>query len=220
LKSSYYKDKIFLNFKKELPINKDFYLNFEGDINKSIMWKSDLKEIEISFPYKIKGFTTISFKINGILKKIKVYNIDDFPKNLIKIKGGLKLNRICDFDLRLISDASEWVIKKGESMVYLDMIQHENFKVYIDDYLLFEQKIIYHNFLPKLTILNEPLRIKISQSFHEDVSIKFKNKKEIWIIPQGKTETFLTYDKGLRLLEIENVKNAICENSSWVHIIK
>jgi hypothetical protein len=218
--TSYVKDKIFFNIKKSLPLKKDTSLKFEGDINKTIFWRQNTKEIDINFPYQVKGYTTLTFKINGVLKRIKVFNVDDFPRNLIKVKGGLKLNKSCEWDLRVVTDTKEWVIKKGEIFLYLDINENETFKIYIEDYLLFEQKILSSTYLPKLTIVDEPLRIKLSQAFYEDVSVKFKNKNDRWVIPQGQTEINLNYDKGIRLLEIEEIHNAVCDNLTWIYYIK
>jgi hypothetical protein len=220
IETIYKKDKIYLKIRNDIVSKKDIYLKIEGDINKNILWRANLKDIEITFPYKIKGFCILTFKVNNVIKKVKVYNLDDFPKNIIKIKDGLKLNKVCDFDLRVVSNTSEWIIKKGETMLYLDLSKHEVFKIFIEDFLLFEQKIPFQNFLPELIILNNPTRIKISQPFHEEVSIKFKNKKDIYIIPQGKTETLLNLEKGLRFLEIDEIKNAFYKNLNEIIEIK
>ncbi len=220
INTSFIKDKIFFKIKKSLPLKKDTSLKFEGDINKTIFWRQNTKEIEINFPYQVKGYTTLIFKINGVVKRIKVFNIDDFPRNLIKVKGGLKLNKFCEWDLRVVTDTKEWIIKKGEIFLYLDLNENETFKVYIEDYLLFEQKIISSTYLPKLTIIDEPLRLKLSQAFYEDIFVKFKNKNERWIIPQGQTEINLNYDKGIRLLEIEEIHNAVCDNLMCIYHIK
>ncbi len=217
---SFTKDKIFFNLKRSIKLNKDTSIKFEGDLNKTVFWRQDTKEIDIHFPYQIKGFTNLTFKINGVLKKIKVFNKEDFPRNLIKVKGGIKLNKVCEWDLRIVTETSEWVIKKGEVFLYLDINNNETFKVYIDDYLLFEQKILTSTYLPKLTILENPLRVKISQSFYEDIILKFKNKPDRIIIPQGQTEIPLSYEKGIRILEIEEIINAICDNSTWIYYIK
>lgn len=214
------KDKIFLQIKKPLPLKKDTSLKFEGDINKTVFWRQNTKEIEISFPYQVKGYTTLTFKLNNIIKKVKVFNRDDFPKNLIKIKGGLKLNKICDWDLRLVTETKEWIIKKGDAFIYFDIESNETFKVYIDEYLLFEQKILASSYLPKITLLEDPLRIKLSQPFYENVVVKFKNINERWVITQGKTEVIINCDKGIRLLEIEDISNAISDNKSWIYHIK
>lgn len=220
INTSFIKDKIFLNIKKSLPLKKDTSLQFEGDLNKIVFWRQGTKEIDINFPYQVKGYASLTFKINGVVKRIKIFNREDFPRNLIKVKGGLKLNKVCEWDLRLVTETTESIIKKGEVFIYMDILNNENFQVYIDDYLLFEQKILSSTYLPKLTVLENPLRIKLSQPFYEDVVVKFKNRAERWVIPQGKTETNLSYDKGIRLLEIDEISNAICDNSSWIYYIK
>ena len=75
------------------------------------------------------------------------------------------------------------------------------------------------NYLPILSVLEKPLRLKLSQPFYEDISVKFKNKKERWIIKQGNTELLLPYT-GICKLLLEEVNNAIYEVESWIYHIK
>ena len=209
--------RILLNITKKKT--NDIILNFEGDINKSIIWKKEQDELIVSFPFKINGFTNITYKLNGSIKKAKIYNLDDFPKNIIKIKNGIKLNKPCDFDLKLISETKNILIKKGTIIIDTNISFDETFKLFIDDYLLFEQKILSVNYLPILSVLEKPLRLKLSQPFYEDISVKFKNKKERWIIKQGNTELLLPYT-GICKLLLEEVNNAIYEVESWIYHIK
>lgn len=216
----YNKDKVYLILKSHYPLKKDIDLKFEGDFNKIVYWRKDSKKIEISFPYQILGISLINFKLNNKLYKIKVINKEDFPKNFILVKGGIKLNKPCNFNLIIKTNKKEFEIKKGEIYLILDFDEIDNLKLYFEDIFIFEQKIVNIKYLPKITILENPLRIRISQIYYADVKIKFKNKEDIWIIPQGKTEVYLNYSSGIKLLEIEEIINASCDNNSGIFLIK
>ncbi len=218
IKTDYISDKIHIYLKRTVA-SLDVPINIEGDFNKNVIWKSGSKKLDISFPHLIKGNKTFVFKINGTNQTIKIYNREDFPKNIIKVNNGIKLNKSCSYDLRVLTKNKEYSIKKGESFLYEDFSDLEEISVFIEDFFLFKQTVRKNNYYPFLTILEKPLRVKISQPYYEEIKFKFKNDACVYIIPQGQTEATLTTEKGIRILEFEFVKNASYEKKhTIIHI--
>lgn len=211
----YNKDKITLTIHSDEFI-KNTILNIEGDLNKSIIWRNS-KQIETTFPFTIKGFTNLTFKINGELYKQKIYNRDDFPTNLIKIKDGFKLNKTCQWDLTVKNMNNIYTINKGD--FYLNNTQLiDKCYVYIEDFLLFEQDLNFINYIPHISILENPLRAKLSQPLQIEVSFKIKDKW--YIIKQNETEILLNIGVGLLNFKILEAKNATFDDKNYILYLK
>ena len=215
----YKKGKIYFTLISDTPMVKDYELSFEGDISKKVIWRAGETILNVNFVYQIIGFKLLNFKINGYKYTKFILDNSKFPSNLIKTKNGIRLNTHCIYDLKIKTNLEEAIIKKGniESIINLDGVHY--IQVYFKDKLLFEQYLKDSKFLPKLTITSNPLGIKLSQPYLEDVHIQLDNFDKMFTIPQGETFIEIPNKKGLMKIVIKSVENAIFDKDTYLFII-
>ena len=215
VKAYYMRDKLFLNISNKNGIVEDTILNIEGDLNKNIIWRKCVgdKNIEITFPFHITGFSTLKILINKKVFNLDVYNLEDFPKNFMKVKDGFKMNKSCIFDLKIKTLTNEIILKSGE--IYFNIINDSIISVYIKDYLLFEQDMTNISHLPIVSILSYPKpKVVLSHIFSE--TIKFKIKNKWYIIEAGKISVDIKLNKGIHNIVIYDTINCIFDKKSCV----
>jgi hypothetical protein len=216
----YKKGKIFFTLKKLTELDEDLRIVFEGDLNKTIIWKKGTKEVKVNFVHQIIGHNTLKFKINGKQYYKTVINPERFPTALIKTNEGVRTDKYCQYDLVLKTDISEHVLKGGETNFNLNLSNIKYMKLYFRDKLLFEQYLTKDKFLPLVTIVDSPLRIKLSQPYYEDVVVTLKGIDNKFVISQGNTFATIPYKKGLRKFVIESTENAIFEKKEFTLLLK
>lgn len=197
-----------LFFKLFSNITKDTTITFEGDINKTIIWKPNT-DLNVNFVYQILGFKMLNFKINNIEYKKLIIDRDKFPNAIIKTTNGIRIDKVCQYDL-MINDT---LLKAGETTIKTNS---NTFKVMFKDILLFEQTIT-TKFQPIVTLVNNPLRLKLNQPYYEDVSVVLNDVK--YIIPQGKLFIEIPYKKGIRKFTISDVVNANVIKKDYIIIL-
>jgi hypothetical protein len=216
----YKKGKLFFTLRNETELVKDLTLTFEGDLNKTIIWKKGTKEVNVNFVHQIIGFETLKFTINEKPYYKTVINPERFPSVLIKTNEGVKADKYCQYDLVLKTDTSEHVLKGGDSNVILNLDAIKFMKLYFRDKLLFEQYLTKAKFEPVVSIVDSPLRLKLNQPYYEDVTVTMKGMDKKFVIPQGTTTMEIPYKKGLRKFVIESVENAKISKSEFTLLLK
>jgi hypothetical protein len=218
----YKKGKIFLSLKSETETKEDLNISFSGDLEKNIVWKKGTKEVNVNFVKQVIGYKVLKFNINGNSYTKTIINSELFPKNLVKTKDGIRLNSYCQHDLVLKTDLQEYLIKSGETNISLnlDLDSISYLKLYFQDKLLFEQKLTKSKFLPLVTIVDSPLRLKLNQPYYEDVIIKLKEFDNKFVIPQGETSIQIPYKKGIRKFTIDSVENCKFNSREYTFILK
>lgn len=216
----YKKGKLFFTLRNETELVKDLVLVFEGDLNKTIIWKKGTKEVNVNFVKQIIGYDTLKFTINKKPYYKTVINPERFPSVLIKTNEGVRTDKYCQYDLVLKTDTSEHVLKGGESEVRFNLDSIKFMKLYFRDKLLFEQYLTKTKFIPTVSIVDSPLRLKLNQPYYEDVTVTLKGMEGKFVIPQGTTTMTIPYKKGLRKFVIENVENAKISKSEFTLLLK
>ena len=220
IETNYKKGKIFFKLKNITELVKDFQVAFQGALNKTVIWKKDTKEVSVNFVKQIIGFDTLKFTINGKQFIKTIINPERFPSALIKTNDGVRTDKYCQYDLVLKTDTSEHVLKGGESTIRINLDTVQYMKLYFRDKLLFEQYLKRDKFIPTVSIVDSPLRIKLSQPYYEDVTVSLKGIDKKFLIPQGTTSIAIPYKKGLRKFVIENVHNAKISKSEFTLLLK
>lgn len=216
----YKKGKLFFKLKNETELIKDLMLTFDGSLKKTIIWKKGTKEVNVNFVHQIIGYDTLEFTINGKPYYKTVINPERFPSVLIKTNDGARTDKYCQYDLVLKTDTSEHVLKGGESNIRLNLDAIKFMKLYFRDKLLFEQHLNKDKFIPTVSIVDSPLRLKLNQPYYEDVTVTLRGMDNKFIIPQGTTSMEIPYKKGLRKFVIENVDNAKISKSDFILLLK
>ena len=216
----YKKGKLFFTLRNETELVKDLTLAFEGALNKTIIWKKGTKEVNVNFVHQIIGYDTLKFTINKQPYYKTVINPERFPSVLIKTLNGVKSDKHCQHDLVLKTDTSEHVLKAGDPNVILNLDSIKFMKLYFRDKLLFEQHLTLAKFIPTVSIIDSPLRLKLNQPYYEDVTITLKGMDSKFVIPQGTTTMTIPYKKGLRKFVIEGVENAKISKSEFTLLLK
>ncbi len=217
---TYKKGKIFFNLKNDTALLKDYTLKIDGELNKTIIWKKGTKEVNVNFVHQVIGFKQLKFNINGVNYVKTIINPEKFPSNVIKINNGIRINTTCSYDLVLKTDIDEQIIKGGTFNVSLNLDNIKWMKLYFRDKLLFEQVLSKKKFLPKITISDNPLKVKLSQTYYEDVHIKIEGFDKKFVIPQGSISAEIPLKKGLRKLVIENAMNAVYDKDTFIILLK
>jgi hypothetical protein len=216
----YKKGKMFFTLKSEVESSEDLTITFEGDLNKSVIWKKGNKEVKVNFVKQVIGYDVLKFNINGKPYVKTIINPERFPNNLIKTKDGVRTDKHCQHTLVLKTNVGEFIINSGETSIDLNLESITYMKLYFRDKLLFEQYIKKDKFLPKVSIVDSPLRIKLNQPYYEDVTVTLKGNNKKFVIPQGTTSVTLPYKKGLRKFVIESVENAKFDKSEFTLLLK
>jgi len=76
-------------------------------------------------------------------------------------------------------------------------------------------------YLPEMFIINNPLKIKLTHKYYEDVIVEFEDYNFKYNIPAGNTEVLINHkNKGIRILEIKNIENATYKKKKWKFFVK
>lgn len=215
----YKKGKIYFKLRNQNILTTDYNINISGDLNKNVIWKKNTKDIDINFVHQVIGFKTLNFTINGIKYTKTIINPEKFPNNLIKINNGVRINTSCLYDLVLKTDIDEQIIKAGSFNANINLDNIRWMKLYFRDKLLFEQRINKDKFLPKIIITDNPLRVKLSQTYYEDVHVKIEGFENMFVIPQGDISANITLEKGLRKIVILDAMNATFDKDTFIMLV-
>lgn len=211
IKSNYNKGKLYLYVIKNRPISEDMGIVLSGDINKSTIIKSGEKSIGIEKNISIKSFQNLKLAINGVSYNHLVYNPDHFPSEITKTKKGIRFNKTCNENMILKIGDSDVSVLSGTKEIEKSWIGIKKISLIFNGYTICESTLNNDYDLPKLYILSNPIRLKLSNKSLQDVYIKLQRFDKKILIPSGNTETELKLPKGIITLKIEYVENCICE---------
>jgi hypothetical protein len=195
-------------------------LVIEGDINRTI--EVNRASSQHTFHHLINDFKTINFKINGFFYSFIVIDCEKFPTKLNKISYGVRLNKVCKYDLTVNVDNSTFLIPAGQTELPFIWDGVKTFTVLFNDNILFSQEINKNNYKPDLILIPDPLRVKIGSPSLNNIEIQIKGYNKLYILEAGKTEMMLDLglEDGYRIIEIERVTNAIPVKNTFTFLIK
>ncbi len=195
-------------------------LTISGDINKVV--EVNRATSCFQFHLLINDFKVINFRINDIIFSQMVIDYEKFPNKLNKILSGVRLNKPSQHDLTIIVDGIEHLIQSGKTEFPYVWDDEKQFDVFIEGYMIFSQTVSKNNYLPELTLISDPLRVKIGSPSLKNIEVYIKGQTNFFVIEAGQTEIplELNLEEGIRLIEISKVINALPLKNTFTFLIK
>lgn len=222
LKISYQNGRIYILLKSlNDTLKSDLLLNVNGDLKEDFIWKKGEKEKTLSFPHQILKWENFSFNINGEFYNKTIINKKYFPTKIAKTKNGIRFEKPTPEELVLNIGDINYIVPAKVINYDINWEGKKMFKLYFKNVLLVRQKLKKEKYLPELYILNNPLRLKISHRYYDDVKVTFSDNDMKYVIPSGQTETLISHkNSGMRHLNINAVENAIPKMKTWKIFLK
>jgi hypothetical protein len=209
------KIKMILTSKNRTP-KSDFVLSVSGDLNDDFVWKKGNKTKEIIFAHQILKTKILNFNINGMSYTTNIINKSYFPSKIAKTKNGIRFEKPTPEEMILKIDDVTYTVPPKVMNYDINWEGKKMFKLYYKNILLVRQKLTKEKYLPELYVVNNPLKIKLSHRYYEDVKVTFADSESKYVIPAGQTEVLIQHKNvGMRHLSITYVENAIPKMNTW-----
>jgi hypothetical protein len=202
--------------KPDKLIFEDLDINVMGDFNKVIKWKAGQPSLTLTFPMIIDAEKTVKYYINNTRFAQHLINRSKFPSGFIKVRGGIKLNMACEYELLLVADGENITINPYQQIIAYDWDSTISLKLSYKNNLLFEQTLTCNTNKPELVISNTPLRLRISFPILEKVIVKLEGYDELFIINAGDTQVEIPPRPSM-VYTILEASNTNMNKARWIY---
>jgi hypothetical protein len=216
ISSKYKKGKAIFKFVNNTPMSKDLEINITGDITNKKILRRGYSEFFIEELVVINTYKSFMIYVNNKPYSVLVCNPDFFPSDIVKTNNGVRLNKTCKESLIIKTEDKETKVLPGTKDINMIWEGVKEFELLFNNVSLCKRKLNYERDLPKLYLLSNPMRIKLSKKSLQEIIVKFKGSDRKIIIPSGTVEYRLQgYSKGVISIDIDYVENASPDKKSY-----